>query len=419
AEKFKVLSKEPSQAEGADGWVYDMIHADIFQPVAPNEQFYTDMPVWSERWNGLVPLGEITQNELRPFVTVKAMPMVGRTEDVVDAEVTLKFVHENATALIRHMEDVSPEAITALIDAEKAASNEARARSTTLSVDDALSQAINQIAEEHPDDYTTLLSTPEGLGQLWEATLKRLFSSSPPDTNFFENPRQELLALEQAFIPDIPIFKDLIMNATDMVLDPEFLFLTAVLPPAGLAQKSGMFMGIALGMAAGEEAAELVGAPPILGAIPGAILGGGAGLRAAGSRGFTRSTMSDSLRGAKIKPIPGEPATDILISRGEILDAKALRQAMGESRLPQGTTIREIPVSPAEVKQGRHIAQALDSSGAEVGRLQWREIPAQGSEPAGVHISDVVVQVEGKGVGTGLMADIVDESTLRGVSRIT
>lgn len=289
-----------------------------------------------------------------------------------------------------------------------------------------LSSALEDIAAAHPDDLAQYLSTDAGYVELAaiavtkmqtpvekEGIMSFLFRTGSGDEPFlgvnFAEPILEQLPEEGGKSLDI------LRGSLEVLGDPTFLLATALFPPGGLAAKSRLAIGLAVGGQIGDEAAEAVGLPGVVGVLPGALAGVGA-LEV----GFSRAAAKNAVFKSRGRPVAGEPASTILEGMGEIApDFATLRRQAGESFGPPGSKITQVKLSPGEVKQGRHTFVLEGVEGEELGRLQWRTSIQAADEDLSLHLVDVVAQTERQGVGTALMEQLLDEAATAGIKTIT
>ncbi len=299
----------------------------------------------------------------------------------------------------------------------------------TLDPMQSLVSARDEIAREHPDDLAQYLSSDEGRLELAaNAEVRMLTPIDHPSTlekvvGLFTKSRYSTASFGEDInfaepltnqIPDHPAL-NILTGTLNTLGDPLFITASLLFPPAGLAQKARLATEIAVSLELGAEGAESVGLPPIVGAIPAALLG-----PIGAEVGFSRAAMKAGTLKARFRPVRGEPATETLIDAGMIAgDFRALRTQFGETFGPPGTKVAELKLSPVEAQQGRHTLVATNAEGTELGRIQWRlERGIEGEGPA-LHVADVVVQTEKQGIGSGLLNDVLDQASAGGIKRVT
>ncbi|KKN01207.1 hypothetical protein LCGC14_1130080 [marine sediment metagenome] len=338
------------------------------------------------------------------------VPLTGQQGRILDASWNMFLVYKNLEEYLRQYTEFDPDTVKEL---SKQGSMQGQIHAGTLNPIKAFWDALDKIHDEHPDSSTGFLATDAGRAELFSNALLRMFSTPTPEWSGL-NIGQPAAAAVEGLMPDVPILKEAIKNTLEIAGDPLAIGATVLFPPAGFAAKTKLGAAVFTSMGVGEEVAEEVGVPGVVGALVGGVMGPSV-------VGLTRAAIRSSLRNSRHFPVRGEPATEMQIAADIIPgDFRTLRRLSGESPGPPGTVLQEAKLSPAETGQGRHTVQALDESGVEIGKLQWREPPSGAPEStATAHVSDVVVQTERQGVGTALMQDLADEAAVRGLSRIT
>jgi hypothetical protein len=284
--------------------------------------------------SGLPPaFGE--DNPLTLLSVSSLMPLSGRQEDVLDASLNRFRVYKNLVEYVRQARDFDPESMRDLEGTKLGAT----VNSATVDPLQAMFAALDDISKEYPDNYTQFVASDAGLVELWGNALTRMMS--PAKAEWSALPGAEGFPLSvaggnladsiDANMPDIPIVKGSLINAIEIASDPMFILAMTIFPPAGLAAKAALGTALVGGMAVGEEAAEEVGLPGIVGALPGGLLAAG-GLGVA--RGFTRAALRDRSARSAWRPVRGEPATEMLIAEGKLpADLGELGAMAGERRV--------------------------------------------------------------------------------------
>jgi hypothetical protein len=243
--------------------------------------------------------------------------LLGQQEERLDSYLNLFLVYKNLEAFQEQYQGFDEETYR---DLEGSIQGVTSAKDTLSPLHSVMS-ALEAIAEEHPDNYTQFISSDAGRAALFGDALQRLMS--PPKTEWsLLTPGEGASEAIDKNMADIPILKGALVNTVEILGDPLFIAAVVAFPPAGLAAKARLGGEIAVGMAVGEEAAEAAGLPGIVGAIPGGVL-------APAALGFTRASLRAALQKARHNPVPGEPATEILLKSGEIPGLDDMRVAMG------------------------------------------------------------------------------------------
>ena len=247
----------------------------------------------------------------------------GQTEDVYDAYQNIFLAYKNMEALVSHAEVRDPEGVK---DLSRAATGYT-VNVATLNPQKAVIDALNSIAEERPEDYTAFLGTEEGLTELFQRAAQGTLAAPGFREMTILAPGETGGELIRGNLPASSM-TEILAKSVEIALDPTFLAMIAVFPPAGIAAKARLLAEISFGMAAGEEAAEAVGAPPLVGA-----LGGGLAIPTATRmlEGLTRAGRQIALENARRNPVAGQPATEVLRERGVIISgAPEMEGALGD-----------------------------------------------------------------------------------------
>jgi hypothetical protein len=302
-----------------------------FDPVAAAGREFVQ---FTERWDSLndslsgLPPDPVVDADER-MMAGSLMPQTGRQEDILDAYFTLFNTYKNLEEFIKQYKDFDPEGIEQL-NREVAPgvrnSPTAIASSGTLNPLRALLRSLEEINKAHPDNYTQFLASDAGFAELFNNAVMMMMT--PPKSEW------SLLTLGESAgeaidknMADVPFLKPAIVNTVEIAGDPILIGSLVVFPGAGLAAKARLGAEVAVGMGVGEETAEAVGLPGIVGALPGALLG-------PGISGFTRASMRAAVRKARHWPVRGEPATEILIQGGQLpVDLGELGATVGERRI--------------------------------------------------------------------------------------
>jgi hypothetical protein len=331
-----------------------------FQPWTPEteDQVERELPGFIDAWNriGQPPTPGTTGDPFLRSGVEAPRPFLGRAQDILDANISLYAVHKNLQQYRGFLEDEFPEQYDALTHAKSRAYGD-KLKLGTLSPTASLYYAWQELAEEYPYNYTQMLGTDFGLAKLWEKAVQHM-GETPNYAHWELNPNQFSLSdfggflteVERQQMPDtIPGLKDVTIKATEILADPIFIGTLALLPPAGALQKAKLGLGIAAGMAGGEEAAEATGAPPAVGALAGAFAGVGV---VGGVEGFTRAMLRNGGRRALDKPVWGEPATEAMVRTDAIIrDPRVINRELGIR-----TALDDIPTrSVTEVEAGADI----------------------------------------------------------------
>jgi len=242
----------------------------------------------------------------------------GSAGDVYDAYGNIFTVEKNMGALLEQVESYDPASVKDL----RWASSGYTVNIASLNPRKAVIDAVNSIAKERPDDYTAYLASDAGLQDLFQRSQIALLT--PP--NFIEisavNIKDWGPDLIHAHLPAGPL-TNILANTVEVVGDPYFLAMGPVFPGATLAAKALVMGEMAVGMAAGEEGAEAVGAPPIAGQLVG-------GIALPSLAGLTRAGLRAVLERAASNPELGTPATELLRQKGAIVTgADEISRALG------------------------------------------------------------------------------------------
>ena len=407
-----------------DLWAYTTERTDIHRPWQPEDEGedfdeeedlfrFVNMiiGVYSEGGTGTAGTNAISIPETFPL-------MSGSPETQLGIYNGLYKVDKNLNSLFMMLNRYHPDAIQSLRDAEGETSLDARSRSGTLNPIAAMSLAVTSIVEEHPDDYSSYLASEAGLNELWNRSLQHFLTKHDPEISILEFGKF-VGQIERAFLPDVPILKEALIRTTELALDPVFIGLMFAAPHVavigktaqatralpGVAAQARLLLRFSSEMAIGGMAAEQVGLPTIVGELAGPLAVAPVARKFVGgvAAGFTKSTVGESLARAKMNPRIGEPATEILKVRGELPNVARVTG-------PNGSVIEEVALSQAETQAGRHVLKATGAEGTELGTIQWRE-------PG--HIVDVVVQSQGKGIGTFMMEQTLADIAASGRRVIT
>lgn len=280
-----------------------------------------------------------------------------------------KYLVENAlTQMHQHIERETPGAALAYQKAHELASPEDRESYSAMNVQRSLGGALEEMTRLYPETYTQRLSTEAGMEELFNLALIRMTTIAPAgEVNFtsilqgmkekarelkkpgtgktsgpkefveqfagqakfaldiFSIEREGFLQLEEAYIPDVPFLKTTVIKASETFTDPIFLATLPIMPGAGLLGKAAFLTEISLAGAIGEQAAEAAGVNPMVGEIAGMVIGPSA-LRA--GVGFVSAVRKAGIEGARMKFLPGEPASEWLIRNGEVLELPELQKAL-------------------------------------------------------------------------------------------
>ncbi|KKN84467.1 hypothetical protein LCGC14_0289290 [marine sediment metagenome] len=241
------------------------------------------------------------------------MPLDGRQEDVLDAGTGLFLTYKNLEEHLRQYGEFDPKGMEELernVSPGVRFTAEAIARSGALTPWRALLRSLEVIEKEHPDNYTQYLASDAGRIDLFSNALMAMYST-PRASMSILHPGQDAGHLIDEYMPDVPFLKQSLISTVELIGDPLFIGATVLFPPAGIAAKAALGTKVAVGMAVGEEAAEAVGVPPIVGALAGGVAGPGV-------IGFGRATLRNAVAKSRWRPVAGEPATEMLISAGEL-----------------------------------------------------------------------------------------------------
>jgi len=242
----------------------------------------------------------------------------GAASDVYDAYGNIFTVEKNMGALLDQVSNYDP---TSVKDLKRAATGYT-VSVASLNPRKAVIDAVNSIAKERPDDYTTYLASDAGLQDLFKRSQIGLLT--PP--NFIEispvNIKDWSPVLIRAHLPAGPL-TEILAKTAETVFDPLFVATLPIFPGATIGAKALMMGEVAGGMAAGEEGAEAVGAPPIVGQLVG-------GIALPGLVGLTRAGIRATLERAMASPEVGTPATELLRQQGAIVTgADEISRALG------------------------------------------------------------------------------------------
>jgi len=253
----------------------------------------------------------------------------GSAEDVYDAYGNIFTVEKNMGALLGQVEGYSPGGIKDLRrTVENIVGPSYAATVGTLNPQRAVADAVTSIAGERPDDYTVYLSSNAGFQDLFQRAQIALLSPPNPEILGLVTPVSGFGApLSDAIRENLPegAITNILANTVDMMGDPALLATLPLFPGGSLAGKALMMVEVSGGMATGEEGAEAVGLPPILGALAG-------GIAIPTLAGFTRAGFRATLERARANPESGTPATELLRQRGVIITGTdEMKTAVGEA----------------------------------------------------------------------------------------
>ena len=290
----------------------------------------------------------------------------GQAEDIHDAYQNVFLATKNMEALIAHFKNDYPEVYT---DLEREATGYT-VNVATLDPQKSVIDAMNSISEEHPDDYTTFLGTEDGLTELFQRSV--VGALAPP--GFGEMtllaPGETGSELIRSALPEGRL-TEILANTVEMALDPTFIAMMAIFPPAGLAAKGRMIGELSFGFASGEEIAEETGVvPPWVGGLVG---GGLAPIASRWGQGFTRGALKSVLEGAAENPVAGQAATEMLRDRAVVVSGlKEMETALGLKTRPAAPSAIAIEAAVAEkgvTTQDLAVRriQLLGQEGAETG----------------------------------------------------
>ena len=378
--RYRILTVKPSGEPGL--WEYTVQPAEIANIVPQNEEdHYTGLMIDAQLTDAARAAKIRDGTEGLSNHTILFTGADGNTYHVTDVPefygspaeqhgaMQTKYIVENAlTQMGQHLEKENPEAVLAYQKAHELASPEDRESYSAMHVQRSLGGALEEMTRLYPETYTQRLSTEAGMEELFNLALVRFTTIAPAgEVNFssiwremnekaralkkpgtgktsgpvefvkqfasqgkfafdiFSIEREGFLQLEEAYIPDVPFLKTTVIKASETFTDPIFLATLPIMPGIGVLGKTAFLAEISMAGAIGEQAAEAAGVNPMVGEIAGMVIGPSA-LRA--GVGFVSAVRKAGIEGARTKFLPGEPASEWLIRKGEVLELPELQKAL-------------------------------------------------------------------------------------------
>lgn len=259
-------------------------------------------------------------------------PEIGQPEEVVDAYWAIYQTRKNLLKYRQFLERTQPEQVKKLIGSRQGATVSPRTLDPLISMMDAL----DDIHDERPDNYSQYISSDEGYADLLVRSLANMVSAPKREITFLPvpplgqtaTPGEAVSTIIEHKVPELPLHgKEILQNYVEFVGDPLIWVTLPIFSGPTLAAKAGLMGKMAVGSAIGEEVAEEVGQPGIIGSLAGMAV-------APAALGFTRAALRNGLARARHNPKFMEPATRALIDSGELgfgVDSRLLYEAPEEA----------------------------------------------------------------------------------------
>jgi len=248
---------------------------------------------------------------------------LGQRSNIMDAYLSVFAVGKNVEVLLPQVKEFDPQGFHGLVRADA----QSGLVSASLHPLIALNDALADIKEEHPEDLIAHLSSDEGRADLMARAATYVLSPNQKRAFSILTPGEGAAAVVRDQLPEGPL-TDILATTLEIVGDPIFLASLVIFPPAGLAAKARLGMAIAVGAAAGEEVAEEIGIPEIVGSLTGAVV-------LPTATGFARAGLRAGLRTALENPENGSIAAQYLKSIGRSITG--LEEVSAGLNLPSRT----------------------------------------------------------------------------------